>query len=339
MKKIIFISILFSVVLLHASIITVDNNPGSIGDYATLQDAHDVATDGDTIYVLPSVTPYSAISVTKILSLYGVGFDLIENPGNQASVITSKISGEMNFQNGSQYSKIEGFDGDFSINIVCSNITVKKNELDKVSISSNDIYNIVILQNRIYCPTSSNHDSIFTNSSYTEVYLLNNIIKVSNSTYHYAIRFHVSALYNNWTIYNNIIEGQHAIYTYNSNTIDFCNNITIYGICNLNIFSNESYICHNMCNENQLPDGNGNIENVDMNTVFVNPNGDYHLLPTSPAIGSGENGVDMGIYGGETPYVDGGIPGLPSIFEINSSFVGSQQSGLDVEIKAKSNEE
>ncbi len=74
-----------------------------------------------------------------------------------------------------------------------------------------------------------------------------------------------------------------------------------------------------------------------MDTVFVDYDGwDFHLLSDSPAKGSGQNGVDMGIYGGSTPFVDGGRPGLPLITDIDSDFVGSQQSGLDVTIKAKS---
>ena len=45
---------------------------------------------------------------------------------------------------------------------------------------------------------------------------------------------------------------------------------------------------NNMCNGIQLPAGNGNLLNVDMSTVFVDHlNGDYHLSPGSPAIGSG----------------------------------------------------
>lgn len=36
--------------------------------------------------------------------------------------------------------------------------------------------------------------------------------------------------------------------------------------------------------------------NIDADPQFVNPDSDYHLLATSPAIGSGPNGLDMGAY-------------------------------------------
>ena len=95
-----------------------------------------------------------------------------------------------------------------------------------------------------------------------------------------------------------------------------------------------------MSNSTQLPEGNGNLRNVDMSTVFVDhENYDFHLLPGSPAIGAGENGTDMGIYGGDAPYVDGGFPGLPSILQIQAPTAGSQTSGLYISFKAKSNKE
>ena len=49
--------------------------------------------------------------------------------------------------------------------------------------------------------------------------------------------------------------------------------------------------------------------------------------------------VDTGIYGGSTPFIDGGFPGLPSIMEIQADHVGSQTGGLDINVKAKSNPE
>ncbi len=91
---------------------------------------------------------------------------------------------------------------------------------------------------------------------------------------------------------------------------------------------------------NDLPEGSDNIGNINMNTVFVDyQNYDFHLLPGSPAIGTGQYGVDMGIYSSSTPFVDDDAPGPPSIFEIQTDYVGSKMIGLDVKIKAKSNKE
>lgn len=334
MKKIIFFLILLSIVLLHTAVITVDNNPDSVGDYTTLLGAHDAANDEDTIYVLPSVTPYSAITVTKRLSFYGVGFDLEENPGNQASNITSKINGIMYFQNGSEYSQLEGFDGNFNIHLLTSNITIKKNKLDRITINSNNIHDILIIQNKLFAD-----NPIYIPAYNTHGFIYNNIIETDIIDDNTAIKLICEDSY--WIIINNILKSYHAINTQvlNTNAIYFANNIIIEGFFDYNSFTDDSIIRFNMSNEDQLPEGYNNIENIDMNTVFNDPDGDFHLLPGSPAVGAGENGVDMGIYGGVTPYIDGGIPGIPSIFEIQSSSVGLQQIGLDVIFKAKSNKD
>ena len=86
---------------------------------------------------------------------------------------------------------------------------------------------------------------------------------------------------------------------------------------------------------------NGNQSNVDMSTVFVGPEGNstdgqWQLKPGSPAIGAGTDGNDIGMFGGPSPYVLSGIPGIPHIYFFSSPANGSGSSGLQVHIKAKS---
>jgi hypothetical protein len=351
MKNLFFIFILLSSSL-YATIITVDNTSYSIGDYTNLQYAHDDAIDGDEIHVYPSILAYSSINVTKQLTFYGVGFDLDEFP-NQPTLKTSSISGNMTFSNGSQGSFLEGFDGSFSITIETNNITIKRNKLHEVHITGNNLYGISILQNQII----TDYRCIYaTYSDTAEVYISNNILietsdYSSTSSIKGALMLSVFNGYPDgsysdhqfWTITNNIISVPQNSYisVINSQYDDYIialNNIIIDG--NIWIHHATNLIQYNISNEDQLPDGNGNIENIDMNTVFIDPdNYDFHLLSGSPAIGSGMNGIDMGIYGGQTPYIDSGMPGLPSIFYLDAPYIGSQQSGLDVIIKAKSNKE
>ena len=49
-----------------AETITVDIKHPSIGDYTNLQEAHNAASDGDTILVYPSDSSYPGIEVTII---------------------------------------------------------------------------------------------------------------------------------------------------------------------------------------------------------------------------------------------------------------------------------
>ena len=60
----------------------------------------------------------------------------------------------------------------------------------------------------------------------------------------------------------------------------------------------------------------------------------YNLLAGSPAIGSGEDGVDMGIFGGPTPYQWGGSPALPLINKLNI-LEANPTTGLTFRVEAE----
>ena len=126
MKKLIISFVLLSVSVLNAAIITVDNKVPSAGDYTTLQEAHDAASNGDVIHVYPSGVRYNAITITKSLSIIGTGLDSPSEGMN-----TTLISGTIIFGAGSNGARIEGFGGDFFITIEDDNITVKRNKLNR----------------------------------------------------------------------------------------------------------------------------------------------------------------------------------------------------------------
>ncbi len=316
---------------LCAAIITVDNKYPYVGDYQTLQAAHDAATSGDIIYVYPSMVPYSAITVTKQLTFYGVGFDITENIGEPFTPSTS-ISGVMNFNAGSQGSWLEGFDGLFIVYIYVNNVTIKRNLISYIIIESGGS-GCAIYQNKLLT-TMAISGVININSSCSNVVISNNLVIHENSNNYHGI-INGTDMY----VFNNIIKIANGYCIASVNGSEFVNNIIISGrfsTINNTIFRYNMYYQSN----SNLSTGISNLENVDMNTVFVDhDNYDFHLLPGSPAIGAGEFGTDMGIYGGDAPYVDGGFPGLPSILQILAPTVGSQQSGLDIQFKAKSNNE
>jgi len=329
MIVLLFILLAFS----NAKTITVDNKYPYAGDYKTLQEAHDAASDGDVIYVAPSLVPYDAITVTKKLSFYGVGFDILENIGEPLT-ISSSISGEMTFSNGSSGSKIEGFDGRFSILVDVVNITIKRNNLIQIHIT-NGGSGTSILQNKLQVLEKNVGHGLIWIEDASNIAIFNNIL--------YADPLGTSAIFggDDLTIKNNVIR---ASYDYYSRTaiFNYVNNSLIVN----NIFTNFEYsfdsnnniFQYNMEPGISLPDGFGNIKNVNMKTVFVDPdNYDFHLLPDSPARSAGENGTDMGIYGGDAPFVDGGFPELPSILQLVVPTVGSQKGGLEIKFKAKSN--
>jgi len=355
MKRVLFfaafiVTITFSIS--HAAIITVDNKTPSAGDYSTLQAAHDAANAGDTIYVCPSGAYYQAITVSKRLRFVGTGF----SPPSEG-MNTTLINGTMTFSAGSGGSSLEGFKSDGLFIVIDANdITIKRNSIvEKITINEGHS-GTVILQNYIYnyagvgsCYSGDPGFRLVEVKDSNEVFIANNVL-MNPMTYPPACAanrnqgIEADAPTISITVLHNIFylpgytpgKGGYTVLNVAQSNKFVANNVIIKGHCG----GIESGYFYNMCNSDQLPEGNGNIRNVDIDTVFVDwLNDDFHLLPDSPAIGAGQNGVDMGIYGGSTPYVDGGAPGLPSIFDLEADHVGAQSRGLDVVIKAKTNPE
>ncbi|MCB9087629.1 MAG: hypothetical protein H6628_04905 [Calditrichae bacterium] len=322
--------VLLSLTSVSAAIITVDNKYPYAGDYQTLQAAHDAAVAGDTIFVYPSLEPYAGIAVTKQLVFLGVGFDITEVMGEPFTP-TTLISGVMNFITGSQGSWLVGFDGQFGVTINANYINVKRNSLSYIYLDNGS--GSAIIQNKI----SGRGDNIGYSSYYVIYATGTSSSLISNNI---IINPYGSTNYDNAiggislsVIINNVIKA--PAYSVSGTSNEVINNIIIHGY----VSSNNLYR-YNMSNSNQLPANNGNLLYVDMNSVFVDLTvQNFHLSPNSPAADTGENGTDMGIYGGDAPYVDGGFPGLPSILQILAPTVGSQQSGLNIQFKAKSNKE
>jgi hypothetical protein len=329
--KILFFVLIFILLssFLHATIITVDNKTPSIGNYTNLQEAHDAASIGDTIYVYPSGVAYQAITVTKELTFVGTGFDVdFVGSGNNSTSIT----GTMTFDPGSEGSKLEGFGQNFYITINADDITIKRNKLIRITITEN--HTGTTIEQNFFLIISCVYGLILSNNN--EALIINNIFFNNFDQSPYTYGGCIEASSSTLTILNNVLRchsTRHVFLLSNSNNF-IVNNIILSG----NMSGSGYY--YNMCNLDQLPDDGTNIRNVDMSTVFEDYlNYNFNLLAGSPAIGSGMNGVDMGIYGGDTPYIDGGIPGLPSIFQLEADNVVSPETGIDVNIKARSNKE
>lgn len=330
-----FIFIMFT--YSKASIIVVDNKIPSIGNYTSLQAAHDAAIDGDSIYVLPSLVSYSPITVTKRIILIGAGYQPI-----QTGMYTSIISSTLIFDVGSEGSYISGFYlGSVSINT--DDISLIRNRIYNLTVSESN-HGIVIINNYFSC-SFNNYAILISNNC--EVIINNNVIINLCTTPHWSggdngcIKYYNSSI----NIQNNILNsanwpngptGTYALKCASSSNAFICNNIKISGEINGVDYNG---LFNNMCSySNCFPSYNGNISNVDMNLVFADyTNNNYHLKEGSPALGAGLNGTDMGIYGGDFPFVDGGYPSIPLIYSLEVPAMGNQQEGVNVTIKARTN--
>lgn len=157
---------------LYSAIITVDNNYPKIGDYATLQEAHDAANNGDTLYVLPSLANYSAITLQKSLCIIGAGYHS-QLPGIRPTL----VEGTFEFTPSSSGSTLTGFGSNFYIIIDGDNIAIKRNKLERIFVKTGH-HGTVIIQNHLY--SANNYYSIDVEAE-NEVLMSNNIIKNHNT--------------------------------------------------------------------------------------------------------------------------------------------------------------
>jgi hypothetical protein len=316
-----------------ATIRIVNNStPTPVGTYATIQLAHDAASPGDTLMLTPSESEYSGINVTRKLHIIGNGWD------RASTLLPNTKTGTFSFSGGSSGSSLTGCLINGQINVYTDDITIKRNKCGFIYSDGN--LNTIIIQNIILgSRTSSNRDagSMVYISANSSGVITNNIIINTTSSGVYSRWGLIICYPSQCVISNNIFKGQSGatIFDTSGNSYigqSFYNNIIIEGGVSGVIGSH-----HNLCNSTQLPATDGNQQNIDINSLFVDlANNDFHLKSGSPAIGAGYNGSDCGIYGGELGFVDKGVPGLPYIYYLDVPGVANKKDGLNVTVKAKS---
>lgn len=343
MKKAIFLSgvLCLFVTSSYAKIWRVNNNPGITADFTTLQNAHEGANSGDTIYLESSPTSYGSLSCTKKLTIIGTGFFLDQNQGLQAFTLPSKVDG-ITLDAGSSGSSIEGlsFNGN-GVSILVSDIVVRRNHFasfngDIADWGAGTLYinsgasNILITQN--YALMISNSEAS------TGILISNNYISHYASSGDETAGLCLNLHSNTVAIIKNNIFRRGTIEIYNSN---ISNNIMYNGF----FTGSGNLVSNNLADNTQFGTADGNKVNINMANVFVgtgSPDAFFKLKPGSPAIGAGygstaQNPVDVGMFGGSTSYVLSGIPAIPSIYFLANQPVGSNTDPIDVQVKVRSN--
>jgi hypothetical protein len=304
-----------------AKIWRVNNMPGITADFTTAQAAHDAASAGDTIHLEPSVNNYGGVNAQKPLVWISIGSFLIDNPGNQFSTTTGKVTSFI-CNNGSAGTVASLFI-ESSCYIYASNVVLNRCHLTGGLYINNNPSNIVISQSFIYpyCTIDA-----------TNVIFSNNIVS-------YGIT--MSGYNSSAIITNNVLnfQGRNESYSgpasiYNS---VFQNNISIKG-GTYNFYN--SLPSYNMFPDANFQTGNNNVLNANMSNVFVNSTGnvdkDFQLKTGSPAIASGYGGIDMGAFGGSTAYKLALQPAIPAITNMSTpSSTGGNT--IQVTFSAKSN--
>ena len=332
-----WVAIMLISVSVQANVWRVNNRSGVDADFTSIMQAHQssLVQNGDTLYVEGSSASHGDVTLSKKLVIIGPGYFLAENPETQADHNPAVMT-TLTLNPGSEGSIIKGCKMQ-NVIINASDIIFKSNRVKNTAVSKSvelggNINNIIIRNNYIHQSwTAQGSKTIAAEENGTNNVLIQNNYIFMGSTL--STRFSLFLLDGfSGEIVNNMIYGNAIV-----NNTQFHNNIFRRG----SFSADNTNITHNIANEDQFGNQNGNQQNVDMDDVFVDPNGEstdgkWQLSPASPAIGAGIGGTDIGIFGGEYPYRLSGLPRIPSIYEINHT-INYEDQTLEVEFSVKSN--
>lgn len=305
-----------------------DTTNHSPNTYHSIMEAHDAANIGDTIYVKGCATPYVTsipCRISKRLVWIGPGFDLSQSSGTQADTNSAVISPAFNFYAGSEGSVVEGltfkltsysgssymllisrpdltirrcsfyyFGGAHQVAFAGSGITVEQCDFTRAVMDRLMVY--------VYGTNQVIRNNLF---NYCEIDSTVNGVSVYNNTFTYFAGMYGGNIFNNVFLVT-------ALTTPSAN---FYHNVSTGYIGTTN--GNVSYLT-----EVSLIQGGTHFENK------------YRLNPSSIANTAGVGGVACGAFGGTTPYVNSGMPSIPSISSYSSFGHATPTSGLSVTIQA-----
>jgi hypothetical protein len=329
-----YLALLLAVVVLNANatIWRVNNNSSMGANYASINDAVNSASvnNFDTLHIEPSGTNYPAFTLTKRLVLIGVGYYLQQSPGYQATAQWARISGTSYLSAGSAGSVIQGLD--FSpgsgISISVPNIVVTR-----CLFNTGYIYVYSEANNCLFLSNWGGYFSLTGASNLQGIAIRNSWI--------YALSTSSS---NTILMENCYVSSFNASLAYSTATGVYRNNIFPSGSPSITS-STTAVFSHNIFGGNPFTSGGvqgNNIVNVGhsqlFSSTFFNDYNQASLTPLANAAsnGAGENGVDIGIFGGATPYKMSGIPAIPSIYLLNAP--GATSGSLPVTIGIRSND-
>jgi hypothetical protein len=320
-----------------ATVLIVDNNPNSPGQYTSITAAITAASAGDSLYISGSTTNYGTFTLNKRLSIFGTGY----NPQKQVPMVSSVSSitfDTVTSVSGASGSKIYGLNtGTFYDNYGAKNITIERNYTTSSINPNANASGWIIKNNALYGSININNASNFLIENNVAYYC-----SISSSNQPTVVINHNVFLYNvgsgyycgsyvtfaTWT--NNIFWGASPLGTSVANCV-FNNNLT---------FQTPTDAIPGAGNS-----GTANLVTVNPNFVNVSdPNAihlgsDYNVTAASAAHNAGTDGADLGIFGGAAAMPDlSGMPAIPQMIQMNiANPVIAPAGTLNVTFKAKKN--
>jgi hypothetical protein len=293
--------------------------------YSRINDAHDVATTGDTILVEASPSDYAEnLTITKKLVIKGPGYFLDENPGISANKLSAVIGGQIEFAEGSSGSVLMGIvDKTSFVNINTSNITIRRCNLVYTT-AGNGVSNLVISEcffSEGYYPCIGSN--IVSNLVVSNCIIKGNILLLPSCTGYFINNiFTASSI----SIPTGFVMKNNILFTTEK--------------ADIHLPALDAAVSYNISISDHFGTANNNKANVSSTALFVgdateSTDGKWKLKAGSPAIAAGESGVDCGAYGGPNPYILSGLPTGPMIYELNVSSYANTSGKLPMTIKVK----
>lgn len=316
----------------------VDNRPGTLADFRSLSDAVAKTNAGDTIYVAGSKNPYDTNAGTTYLNtprvIFGPGIILSANPKTQVNKDSAVVDFNLVLQKGSDGSIIQGLtfhknlylnSGYYKLGDTLTNVLIKGNHF-----LSEDPYTFAIY-------LISHQKNIEITNNFRGYVAFGGSDATSPTPYEAAYYADINIHHNLGMNISNTAGNPDIIPKYNGMVnISIEHNVldTLSGFSGVSIKNNVI----------KLDQTSGNFEGFNLTTdytsggVFQNNSGnfsadnDFKLSATSPAIGAGESGTDIGAFGGATPFILSGLPPIPAVYD---AAVGNT---LEVSLSAKDND-
>lgn len=317
------------------------SSSGAIMFYGTQSfvEAYSQAADGDTLYLSGgSFVPPSGVD--KELVIYGAGY----HPNYTTATFPTQISSTLFIGQNANNLFMEGLlfsssvesvnsAGLTGVNLSRCRIAGNLSIVGSSGANSNFAFTECIIN-------GSTNLFALTNSSFYNCFFVGNVSNASGVLFSNSIFFYNSlASQTTAKVFYNI-QGctvNNCIFTANSNS-HVTTSISVGNVFENNLFASSSPFF------GSAPIFANNYFGFDMNEVFVNYTGDsfsyeaeYQLQ--QPDVLLGNDGTQVGVYGGLFPLKEGGIPMNPHISNKNISGTTNASGQLEVEITVEAQEQ
>lgn len=322
--------------LAQSKVITVDNRPNSGADYTNLATAITNTIVGDTIYVHPSATVYSAITISKPLVIVAMG----HNPANSSDGERAYVGG-ITFTGNCANTLITGlYIGYINTSGTITNgrnIKIANNRIANYITGNNNVaYEDWVIEGNIFDsayvnPNGANgwiiKNNIFNNSSWAMYHFNNTDSFINNIVINSSVNFAYNCT--NPIVNNNIfILGTVTEVGSTNSTITFNNNLT---------YNFDGFSVTSLSGSNNLDNTNPQFVDAPSATFNAFYNNNYDLAGTSAAKNAGTDGTDIGVFGANFNFDVNGRPDLwpyMTSLTITNASVASGQN-INVEFTAQ----